>query len=729
MRLMKVHGFALVLVSGVVLSACSGGGAERNAAPVVSNVALQTTEDTAGTISVTATDADGDQLTASVSSPPAKGTVNITGSGPFAFTYTPAPDTNGSDVFDFQVSDGRGGIAHGQVSVAVTPAPDAPVIRTRQYTTYEDSTLNDRIDAYDPDGDPVTVLLTGPAANGVVQIGDAATGQFTYQPHLNYNGSDSFAVQVQDGSSSAAATIDLVVTSRNDPPVAVADDVVLPTNVTSLINVLANDSDVEGDALQVDLLVLPRGATATVVGTQISVTPDAGVAGPTSLEYRVADASGDGGTARVQIVFGSAQPLFYATQDPSSGERQIRRYAYFSSTVLNTPVPAGERLGDFITSADASRMVYITTVPGLPVWTRLWLKDLTDESAPVQELDTGGNFFARSLAISTDGNHIAFNNRYAYATRPDQAFTFGGDAERPRFSRDGQHLFYVTLLPGGGRTIHRAQIDPLSGPTMPVQITASYGVAEGLGIDYTLTHNEAHVVSAGLFLTPPFAVKQAAYVSPVNGPVNDQRLHPPLTTVTDFAQQPAVTRDDRYAYYLATLGGVSGIYATDLQLPGTAIRMDVNPTNEYASNPRATADSSTLFYTLSTGSATRWFYTTFAQPSVATPFAPGGSSLPPVSTLSLAPDGSAVVFTVGTYVFATTAPYTSAEQLLPGDWSSTAEVKYAPDANTVAVRRSEDPSRVLILNPKIPGWVGEATSSSSALTVSCFVFPGERCYQ
>lgn len=104
-----------------------------------------------------------------------------------------------------------------------------------------------------------------------------------------------------------------------------------------------------------------------------------------------------------------------------------------------------------------------------------------------------------------------------------------------------------------------------------------------------------------------------------------------------------------------------------------------------------------------------------------------GSSLPPVSTLSPAPDGSAVVFTVGSHVFATTAPYTSAEQLLPGGWSSTAEVKYAPDANTVAVQRSEDPSRVFILNPKIPDWWDEVTSSSSALTVSCFVFPGERC--
>lgn len=722
---MKIVGYGATTLACLCLVACGGG--KRNAAPVVSNAALQTTEDTAGTVSVTATDADGDQLTASVSSTPAKGTASITGNGPFVFTYTPGPDTNGSDVFGFQVSDGRGGTAHGQVSVTVTPTPDAPIVRSRQFTTHEDSTLDDRIDAYDPDGDPITVLLTGPAASGVVQIADTATGQFNYQPQLNYNGSDGFTVQVSDGSSSTAAAIRLVITSRNDPPVAVADDVVLSPNVTSLIDVLANDSDVEGDAMQVHLLIPPRGATATVVGTQISVTPNPGVAGPTSLEYQVTDSSGDGGSNRVRIVFDSTQPLFYATHDPSSGERHIGRYSYFSNTTLHTPVPAGERLGDFITSADASRMVYITVIPGSPVRTRLWLKDLSDESAPVQELDTGSNFFPYWLAISADGNHIAFNDRYAHATRPDQAISFGSDTQRPRFSRDAQHLFYVTLHSGGGRTIHRTEIDPLFGPTLPTQITASYGVAEGLGIDYTLTHDETQVVSAGLFLTPPFAVKQSAYVSPVNGPVNDQRLHPQLTTVTDFVQQPTVTRDDRYAYYWATLGGVDGIYATDVQLPGTAIRMDTNPANEYASNPRATADSSTLFYTLATGSATRWFYTTFAQPSVTTPFAPRGSSLPPVNTLSPAPDGDVVVFTVGSNVFATTAPYTSAVQLLPGGWSTTAEIKYAPDANTVAVRRSEDPSRVFILNPKIPDWWDEITSSSSTLTVPCFVFPGERC--
>jgi hypothetical protein len=49
---------------------------------------------------------------------------------------------------------------------------------------------------------------------------------------------------------------------------------------------------------------------------------------------------------------------------------------------------------------------------------------------------------------------------------------------------------------------------------------------QGLGLDYVLSPDDTQGVSNGLFLVAPFTTsKQASYVSPVNGPVGDVRLH------------------------------------------------------------------------------------------------------------------------------------------------------------------------------------------------------------
>lgn len=520
--------------------------------------------------------------------------------------------------------------------------------------------------------------------------------------------------------------------SANENPIVVGEDVVWPLNVTSTIDVLANDSDAEGGALTVELIGQPPGASATVNGGEISVTPAPGMSGPTHVEYRVSDQDGGSAVGRVRVIFGSMPPIFYRHYDSVTRTDGIRRYDYFSQQTLTTPGASSvDRLSGFITSADATKMVYTTIRPVPPFPRRLYLKDLTDDSAPVQEIETGGGMRVDVIAISADGNHIAYEDRYVHASRPGQPITIAPGAQRPHFSNDGHYLFYVTVSPSGARAIHRAEIDPVLGPINPVQITGTYPAGQGLGVDYALTPDETQVVSIGAIYEPAFGTtKQYLYVSPVNGPVNDVRLHPQFSTTNDSVTLPVVTPDSRYAPYLATLAGAAGLYSTDLQSPGTATVMALNP-NAYTrvSDYASSGDSTTVFYSrVENDHKWSWYYTSFAQPGASTQFMPLGPSQTQINRIYPAPDGSHTVFTIADAVYSTTAPYTSATTLLPtGGSSSWAEGSYAPDSSMIVVSRQSEVSRIYILNPKAPGWVGRADPGNANDNTSCVMFPGQRC--
>jgi hypothetical protein len=721
--------FAVVAAAtlSIFLSACGSG--NDNDPPIANAVSLAVSEDTATQGTFAGSDPDGDPLTAALATQPSRGDVTLSAGNPLQFTYTPQPDQNGADTFTYTVSDGRRTSSPAAVTITIAPVNDAPRI-AQSFTTDEDSATSPQL-VTESDGETFTLQITSGPANGALTVDPATAGRVTYTPAANFNGTDSFVARATDAQSTVTErTVQITVQSVNDAPVAVDDAVVLTSASSSLIEVTANDVDVDGDALQLEVSVQAPGAAATIEGGRVRVTPAAGAAGPTLLTYQVRDPAGAAATASVKIIIDSMQPLFFMTDEAAPGQLRIYRYDYFTRTAIDTPVPAGERMGGFRTDPRARRLVYVTTREVPAVIHRLWVKDLIDPSAPVQELVTGGNFFTRWLEISPDGNHVAFNDRYANLSRPDLPVTIALGVERPRFTQDSQHLFYVVLHNGGGRTIHRAQIDPNLGPTAHTQVTASYQVAEGLGIGYTLTPDDSQVVSTGLFLIPPFSgPKQLAYVSPASGPTNDVRLHPAFSNVVDHASQPFVTADSRYAYYEATIGGVSGIYATDLQAPGIAMRVDVSPGGFFPIGPKAAADSRTLFYTLVAFPVVNWFHSNIDQPGVATPFTPLGPAVVPRSLLA-APIGADVVFSViDGGIYATRAPYTSALMLLdPLSSTPDVEIQYAPDSNALAVKRTTLPAyRLHVVNPKIPGWVDVLVPGNTATQVGCFVFPGERC--
>ena len=161
---------------------------------------------------VVATDVEGDPLSYSTTSTPAKGTVALAANG--SFTYTPtatarhgaasdsAAAADLTDSFTITVSDGQGGTADVPVSVTIGPKNSAPVAGTPVVGTPNPTTgvVTGSVSATDADSDTLTYSTPATTPKGTVTI-NAGTGAFTYTPTaLGATAStDAFTVTITDG--------------------------------------------------------------------------------------------------------------------------------------------------------------------------------------------------------------------------------------------------------------------------------------------------------------------------------------------------------------------------------------------------------------------------------------------------------------------------------------------------------------------------------------------------
>ncbi|WP_325436430.1 retention module-containing protein [Pseudomonas nitroreducens] len=264
-----------------------------NDAPTTADQSKTTAEDTALTGKIVATDVDGDTLSYAVQSGTAHGTLVLnTATGDY--TYTPSKDYNGSDSFTVRVSDGKGGFADSVVNVNVTPVNDAPITADQSKTTAEDTALTGKIVASDVDGDTLTYTIKAGSAptHGSVTL-NAATGDYTYTPSKDYNGSDSFTVVVSDGKGGTVnSVVTINVTPVNDAPTT-ADQSKTTAEDTPLTGKIVA-SDVDGDTLSYAV------QSGTAHGTLVlntatgdyTYTPSKDYNGSDSFTVRVSDGKG-----------------------------------------------------------------------------------------------------------------------------------------------------------------------------------------------------------------------------------------------------------------------------------------------------------------------------------------------------------------------------------------------------------------------------------------------------
>jgi len=256
-------------------------------------------------------DTDPAELTYTVLTPPAHGELRRDGVKldiDATFTQQDIDDGlisyahNGSETTDDTVgltlADGQSIPSILTLFMVISPVNDAPVGVADSYETDEDVPLtvtapgvldNDS----DVEDDGLTTALASNAANGTVALND--DGSFTYTPNDDYFGVDSFTYTVSDGDiTSDPVTVTITVNPVNDGPLAGDDEAETDEGEAVTIDVLGNDSDVDGtlDATTVEAGDAENGTVVVNADGSITYTPNANFAGDDTFTYTVGDNDG-----------------------------------------------------------------------------------------------------------------------------------------------------------------------------------------------------------------------------------------------------------------------------------------------------------------------------------------------------------------------------------------------------------------------------------------------------
>jgi len=288
-----------------------------NTPPVAVSQNLSSPEDTALSVALIGSDADGDQLAFAIVSQPAKGT--LSGTAPNV-TYTPAANYNGSDSFTFRVNDGNVNSAIATVSITVTPGNDAPVANAQSITTAVGIPVGINLTGSDIDGDTLTYAVASQPANGTLS---GSAPNLTFTPAANFNGASSFQFLVSDGTvNSANATVSITVTPANQAPVFITNPIVAAgaslgaAYTGQTLAGRATDADA-GDTITYSKVSGPAWLSVASNGT-LSGTPPSGSAGLNSFVVRATDRASATADATLEITV-TGLPLPWVSTDIGTG--------------------------------------------------------------------------------------------------------------------------------------------------------------------------------------------------------------------------------------------------------------------------------------------------------------------------------------------------------------------------------------------------------------------------
>ena len=294
--------------------------ADINHPPVANDDTLAVDEDRTGTVDVLANDSDpdGDRLSATILGGPGHGTATIA-SG--VVSYRGARNYNGTDSVVYQISDGHSSTAIAVVHVTVRPVNDPPSANHDFLTVVQgqpgsiDVTANDT----DPDGDTLVVTAITQPAHGTASRAGVIV---SYTSAPAFTGQDSFEYTVSDGhGGTSTATVFVTVNpgAGNRPPVAVDDTLATVEDTAAAIDVVANDTDPDGDPLGIVSVTQPlHGSVAVLDARQVRYTPQADYHGADAFSYTITDPSGATATAGVAVTVASVNDAPIAVADAAS---------------------------------------------------------------------------------------------------------------------------------------------------------------------------------------------------------------------------------------------------------------------------------------------------------------------------------------------------------------------------------------------------------------------------
>ncbi|MEO1281913.1 MAG: Ig-like domain-containing protein, partial [Pseudomonadota bacterium] len=185
-------------------------------------------------------------------------------------------------------------------SVNTPPVANNDVALTDEDVAVDiDALFNDT----DDDGDNL-FFVQASAQNGSVVINADET--LTYTPDADFNGTDTVTYMVSDGNGgSNSADVTVTVAAQPDAPVAVDDAAVTSENTPVTVDVLANDTDADGEALTITTASALSGTVAINADETLTYTPGLDSSGPDTISYTISDVTGRTASANVAVDVGA----------------------------------------------------------------------------------------------------------------------------------------------------------------------------------------------------------------------------------------------------------------------------------------------------------------------------------------------------------------------------------------------------------------------------------------
>lgn len=275
--------------------------------------AVVTTLGTPVTIHVLANDS-GSGLTITSFSNPAHGSVIFNADQ--SFTYAPTTGFVGTDSFAYTVRDAQGTPSGAEVTITVAPNDGA----TRATDDYIEMIAggNAIIPVLSNDltatGSLRLIAISVPGHGAANVLADQS---IRYVPQSGFVGIDSFTYTVIDqAGTTTSAIVTVKVLAENRTPLAKGDAFTLEAGQTTVLAILGNDSDPDGDPLQVVSYTMPsHGSLAFNPDKTFSYTPNAGYQGADQFTYTIRDNRGASASASVLLTIAETAEQPTATDD------------------------------------------------------------------------------------------------------------------------------------------------------------------------------------------------------------------------------------------------------------------------------------------------------------------------------------------------------------------------------------------------------------------------------
>ncbi|MGF1761391.1 retention module-containing protein, partial [Photobacterium sagamiensis] len=294
-------------------------------------------------------------------------------------------------------------------SVSDSDSNTQPEANNVSVTTEEDTPVSGQLTATDVDGDTLSFAKGTEPTNGSVTVN--TDGTWTYTPNTDYNGSDSFTVVVSDGNGGTdTITVSVGVTPVNDGPVAVADTATVAEDGSVALDLLKNDTDLDGDKLSVksinnveltgeaQTIAVANGVVKVTAEGAISFEPAENFNGDINFDYVMTDGqANDSATVKVTVSSEADKAVVTPNEDGADAGAVQEDATLSTGGKLNVEDPdTGEAV--FVEQTKVADGDYGTfSIDDQGNWTY----ELNNNHGVVQALDSNSAPVTRTITVAT----------------------------------------------------------------------------------------------------------------------------------------------------------------------------------------------------------------------------------------------------------------------------------------------------------------------------------------